>query len=43
MPEERAATSRRGGPRGVAVRLLAQTYHDSPEYREEWRPRVIPE
>ncbi|MFC5187988.1 DUF6221 family protein [Actinomadura harenae] len=25
---------------GAAVRLLAQTYHDSPEYREGWRPQA---
>ncbi|MFD8595089.1 DUF6221 family protein [Kitasatospora sp. NPDC059646] len=26
---------------GAAVRLLAQTYHDTPGYREEWRPRTL--
>ncbi|CAM5323135.1 hypothetical protein SSPIM334S_08161 [Streptomyces spiroverticillatus] len=28
---------------GAAVRLLAQAYHDSPDYREEWRPQALPE
>ncbi|MCL7380372.1 DUF6221 family protein [Streptomyces sp. 35G-GA-8] len=27
---------------GMAVRLLAQSYHDAPDYREEWRPRALP-
>lgn len=27
---------------GMAVRLLAQTYHDAPDYREEWRPQTLP-
>ncbi|MGW1962643.1 DUF6221 family protein [Streptomyces sp. NPDC001935] len=26
----------------AAVRLLAQTYHDAPEYRDEWRPEARP-
>lgn len=27
---------------GAAVRLLAQTYQDSPGYRQEWRPQPLP-
>ena len=26
----------------AAVRLLAQTYHDAPGYREQWRPQTTP-
>ena len=27
---------------GAAVRLLAETYHDAPGYREDWRPQARP-
>ncbi|SOB88792.1 DUF6221 family protein [Streptomyces sp. 1331.2] len=42
-----AATSKdfdagRAAGLGAAVRLLAQIYHDTPGYREEWRPRTLP-
>ncbi|MFC8455213.1 DUF6221 family protein [Kitasatospora sp. NPDC057223] len=26
---------------GEAVRLLAQSYHDAPDYREGWRPQTL--